>query len=289
MTQQLQHHRTVVDGQTIHFVTAGQGPALLLLHGWPATWMHWRHLIPLLAPHFSVVAPDLRGFGDSGKPSHGYDTLSVTADMRGLMQQLGHDRVFVVGHDMGAVHAYTYAARHPQEVRAMAYLDEPMPGLSYEAFAGLKTEPFWQGGFWFAHFHLVPQLPEALTAGRERLYLEHIMRRMAYDPSVFDSAYIDELERTFGGGGLGPSIGVYREIGVTIAQVRESQAAGLLTMPVLALGGAMGMGDVPGKDMQALATQVTSGVIPACGHFIAEEQPAELAQRLIAFFNAVGT
>jgi pimeloyl-ACP methyl ester carboxylesterase len=261
---------------------------VLLLHGWPATWAHWRRLIPLLAPHHTVIAPDLRGFGDSGKPSHGYDTRSVAADQRGLVQQLGHDRVLVVGHDMGAVHGYTYAAEHPAEVRALAYLDEPLPSISYENFAALKPEPFWQGGFWFAHFHLVPQLPEALTAGRERLYLQHVMSRMAYDPGVFEPAYLDELERTFGGGGLGPSIGVYREMATTIAQVRENRVRGRLAMPVLALGGAMGMGEVPGHDMREVADDVTADVIPACGHFLAEEQPAELADRLLRFFSRVG-
>lgn len=198
-----QHHRTFVDGQLIHYVRAGQGPAVLLLHGWPATWAHWRHLIPRLADAFTVVAPDLRGFGDSGKPPVGYDTRSIVRDVRGLVHQLGFDAVHLVGHDMGGVHAYTYAAEHPGEVRSLAYLDEPLPSLSYEGFAALKPEPAWQGGFWFAHFHLVPQLPEALTAGRERIYLQHVMSRMAYDPSVFDAAYMDELVRCFGGGGMG--------------------------------------------------------------------------------------
>jgi pimeloyl-ACP methyl ester carboxylesterase len=196
------HHKAMANGQTLHYVREGSGPPVLLLHGWPATWTHWRKLMPLLAHKHTVIAPDLRGFGDSSKPPTGYDTRSITGDVRALMQQLDlGKKTLVVGHDMGAVHAYTYAAEYPDEVAAFAYLDEPLPGLSYESFAALKPEPMWQGGFWFAHFHLVPQLPEALTAGRERLYLRHIITRMAYDPSVWSEADFDELERTFGGGG----------------------------------------------------------------------------------------
>lgn len=284
------HHKAMVNGQTLHYVRQGAGTPVLLLHGWPATWTHWRKLMPLLAGKHTVIAPDLRGFGDSSKPATGYDTRSITADARALMQQLGlSKKTLVVGHDMGAVHAYTYAAEYPDEVAAFAYLDEPLPGLSYETFAALKPEPMWQGGFWFAHFHLVPQLPEALTAGRERLYLRHIITRMAYDPSVWSEADFDELERTFGGGGLGPSIGVYRDIALTIAQNKEAMSRGKLTHPVLALGGAFGMGEVPGHEMRQVADHVESGVLAECGHFLAEEQPTELAQRLLKFFAAAST
>ncbi len=281
------HHKAMVHGQVLHFVRAGEGPPLLLLHGWPATAYHWRKIMPLLAPHFTVIAPDLRGFGDSSKPAGGYDTRSITADVRALVKQMGFERTFIVGHDMGAVHAYTYAADHPDEVPAFAYLDEPLPGLSYESFAALKPEPFWQGGFWFAHFHLVPQLPEALTAGREGLYLRHIIGRMAYDPTVLTEADFAEITRTFGGGGLGPSIGVYRDIAITIAQVQEAMARGKLKQPVLALGGAFGMGEIPGHEMRQVAHNVEAGVLPECGHFLAEEQPAALAERLLRFFSAV--
>jgi pimeloyl-ACP methyl ester carboxylesterase len=282
------HHKAMANGQTLHYVREGSGPPVLLLHGWPATWTHWRKLMPLLAHKHTVIAPDLRGFGDSSKPPTGYDTRSITGDVRALMQQLDlGKKTLVVGHDMGAVHAYTYAAEYPDEVAAFAYLDEPLPGLSYESFAALKPEPMWQGGFWFAHFHLVPQLPEALTAGRERLYLRHIITRMAYDPSVWSEADFDELERTFGGGGLGPSIGVYRDIALTIAQNKEAMARGKLAHPVLALGGAFGMGEVPGHEMRQVADRVETGVLAECGHFLAEEQPAELAQRLLTFFAKV--
>ncbi|HYW30914.1 MAG TPA: alpha/beta hydrolase [Gemmatimonas sp.] len=283
----MQHHKAFCNGQILHYVRAGTGDPVVLLHGWPATWYHWRKLIPLLADTYTVIAPDLRGFGDSTKPASGYDTRTITEDVYQLVQQLGLSRPFIVGHDMGAVHAYTYANRHPDEVRGLAYLDEPLPGFGYEQFAQLQPDPAMQGGFFFAHFHLAPDLPEALVAGRERLYLSYLIRRMSYDPSAFDEADLDEYERTFGGGGFRGSIGVYREIGETIRQNREA-ATTKLQLPVLALGGAFGVGELTLRDMRAVAADVRGAVIPECGHFIAEERPAELARALRDFFGSVG-
>lgn len=285
MDNGMTHHKATVNGQSIHYVRAGSGDPLLLLHGWPATWYHWRKVIPTLAEHYTVIAPDLRGFGDSSKPQSGYDTRTVTEDVYQLMRQLGFTKLFVAGHDLGAVHAYTYANRHPEDVRAMAYLDEPLPGFTYEQFANFNPDPSMQGGFWWAHFFLFPDLPEALMDGRERIVLTHLIRRMAYDMAAFSEADLDEYARAFGNGGWRGSLGVYREIGKTIQQNREA-AETKLTMPVLALGGAFGTGDVPMYDMQQVATNVTGGVIAECGHFIAEERPAELAKRLRTFFGS---
>jgi pimeloyl-ACP methyl ester carboxylesterase len=142
------------------------------------------------------------------------------------------------------------------------------------------------GGFFFAHFHLVPDLPEALVAGRERLYLEFLVRRMSYDPSAFSADALDELARGLGGTGFRGSIGAYREIGETIRQNREA-ARTKLTLPVLGLAGDAGLGDLVLKDLREIAIDVQGGVIAECGHFIAEERPAELAVELRAFFDAV--
>ena len=282
----ISHHKAFANGQLLHYVRAGAGDPVVLLHGWPATWYHWRKLIPLLADRYTVVAPDLRGFGESSKPASGYDTRSVTEDVVQLVAQLGLGPAFVVGHDMGAVHAYTYANRYPERVRGLAYLDEPLPGFGYERMAALNPDPAMQGGFFFAHFHLVPDLPEALVAGRERLYLDFIVRRLSYDPSAFTDADLDELARGLGGTGFRGSIGVYREIGETIRQNREA-AATKLTLPVLGLGGAFGVGELVLHDLREVAADVRGGVIPECGHFLAEERPAELAERLRAFFREV--
>jgi pimeloyl-ACP methyl ester carboxylesterase len=280
------HHKAAVNGQLLHFVRAGTGDPVVLLHGWPATWYHWRKLIPLLADRYTVIAPDLRGFGDSSKPPSGYDTRSITEDVVQLVRHLGLGRVFVVGHDMGAVHAYTYANRYPDEVRGIAYLEEPLPGFGYEQLAQLQTDPAMLGGFFFAHFHLVPDLPEALVAGRERLYLEFLVRRMSYDPAAFSADDLDELARGLGGTGFRGSIGAYREIGETIRQNREA-ARTKLTLPVLGLAGEAGLGDLVLKDLREVAIDVQGGIIAECGHFIAEERPAELAAELRAFFDAV--
>lgn len=286
------HQTQMVGDLRLHYVIGGQGAPLVLLHGWPETWFMWRKIMPALAAHYTVLAPDLRGFGDSGKPTAGYDTRTLAADVHGLVAllveqgALSSNQVYLAGHDMGAVHAYTYAAEHRDEVLALVYLDEPLPSQGYEQFANL-AEFHQDGGFWFASFNMVPDLPEALTAGRERLLLSFIYNSLALNPAALYDA-LDEYVRCFElPGAARASRGVYREIFTSSAQIKElSQHK--LTIPVLALGGIGGMGEVPLQNLRAVAENVQGGVLPNCGHYIAEEQPEELTGRLLAFFAEAG-
>jgi pimeloyl-ACP methyl ester carboxylesterase len=115
------------DGVTLHFVMGGEGPPLVLLHGWPETWYAWRRVLPALAEHFTVLAPDLRGLGDSSKPPTGYDTNAVSTDIRELVLGLGHDEIDLVGHDWGASVAYAYAAQYRDSVRKLCVIEMPVP------------------------------------------------------------------------------------------------------------------------------------------------------------------
>lgn len=286
-------HRTAqLDGVRLHYVIGGKpdGIPVILLHGFPETWFMWRKIIPALGEQYRIIAPDLRGFGDSSKAADGYDTTTLANDVHALVAQLvtrgdiSSNQIYIVGHDMGAVHAYTYAALYPNEVLKLVYLDEPLPSQSYEKFANLAD--FHQdGGFWFASFNMVPNLPEALTTGRERILLSHIYESLALNSSAVQDA-LDEYVRAFSlPGAARASRGVYREIFTSSAQIKEL-SKNKLQMPVLALGGEFGLGEIPLQDMKVVAENVRGGVVKDCGHYIAEEQPEELLQHLFDFFDS---
>lgn len=130
------HHTAKVNDVRLHYVMGGRGAPVLLLHGFAETWYMWRHIMPGLAKYYTVIVPDLRGAGDSDKPIVGYDKRTMAADVHQLVQQLGHQRIFLVGHDIGLMVAYAYAAAHPADVRRLALLDAPIPGTKvFEEFA----------------------------------------------------------------------------------------------------------------------------------------------------------
>ena len=284
----VRHHTGVANGVALHYVTAGEGDPVVLLHGWPQSWYQWRRVIPALAERYTVVAPDLRGYADSAKPDGPYDTRTMAEDVFQLVRGLGLGPVFLAGHDVGAAVAYAYAAAHRDGVRRLAYIDEPLPGFSYERFAAFAPDSPG-GGFWWASFHRVPDLPEALVAGREELYLSWFYNALSYDKGAIGRDDLAEYVRAYSvAGAMRASRGFYRDVGVSSAQNRES-AREKLAMPVLAVGGApVGTGDVPERDMREVASDVRGVVIEPCGHFLAEERPDELAAALLAFFGEEG-
>src|SRR5260221_3838437 len=156
----LEHHTTKVNDVLLHYVIAGQGEPVVLLHGWPQTWYEWRKIIPPLAERYTVIAPDMRGLGDSSKPVTGYDKRTIAHDIYQLIGKLGFEKIFLVGHDWGGPVAYAYARAHPDDVRKLAILDVTIPGESWEKFPQIR-----RGGFiWHLAFHSVRDLPEALVA-----------------------------------------------------------------------------------------------------------------------------
>jgi pimeloyl-ACP methyl ester carboxylesterase len=160
---QLIHHTRHVNGVRLHYVLAGSGDPIVLLHGWPQTWFAWRHVIPVLARHHTVIAPDMRGFGASQKPDDGYDKVTVARDVHALVHALGHDRIFLVGHDMGGQVAYPYAAMWPQEVRALVYIESSLPAFGQEELMDVA-----RGGSWHFGFNMAGDIAEALVRRRER-------------------------------------------------------------------------------------------------------------------------
>lgn len=277
------HHYANLPGVRLHYVTLGKGNPVVLLHGWPQTWYEWRRVMPLLADRFLLIAPDLRGLGDSSRPSSGYDKKTVAADVWRLMQHLGHQRFAAVGHDWGAPVAFRLAADHADAVTHLAMLDVPVPGdqPSGAAVGGSVR--------WHHLFHQVPDLPEALTFGRERIYLEWFFSNGTDEAGVFSDADIAEYVRTYSQpGAMRAGFNFYRALPRDVEDNRATLATGFkLPMPTLGLGGggSRGRGDLVVESMRRVALKAQGGSIPDCGHFIPEEKPQELAQRLRAFLE----
>ena len=280
MTQALSHHFAQLDDVTLHYVTGGRGPVVVLLHGWPQTWYEWRHVIPALAERYTVIAPDLRGLGDSSRPLTGYDKKTVANDIWRLVNgKLGHQQFYLVGHDWGGPTAYALAVEHPAAILRLAILDVVIPGDGGD---------FSQGGRrWHHQFHLTADLPEALTAGRERLYLSWFYRTFGHRPDAISDADIDEYVRAYSQpGAMRAGFAYYRALPQDAADNRANVARLKLPMPVLAIGGASGRGRgrEPEESLKRVALHVQGDIVADCGHWIPEEQPRYLADRLQQFF-----
>ena len=269
--QMLTHHSAHLNGVKLHYVTAGDGPAVLLVHGWPQTWFEWRHVIDLLAADHTVIAPDLRGFGYSGKPATGYDALTMAADLAALTEHLGLSDVTVVGHDWGAVFGYAFAASYRDRVKALAIVEMALPGVEVMEPAMI---PAADGNFlWHMGFQSVPDIPELLITGKERPYLRWFFEHFAYDPSAVDAAALDEYVAAITQvGALRAGLAVYQEFFRTGQQVVEL-AESPLTIPVRAFGGDACLGPLTLASVQPVAKNVEGGVIERCGHLAAEERP----------------
>jgi pimeloyl-ACP methyl ester carboxylesterase len=178
--QAITHHTEIVNGIRIHYLTAGSGPALVLVHGFPQTSYAWRKVIPALAEHFTVIAPDLRGCGDSDRPDGSWDKRTAAADIHALAQHLGHDSIDLAGHDVGMMVAYAYAAAYPAQVRHLVLMEAALPGLGLEELYDAARYPRM---YHLALFDAPNGFAEMLITGRERLFIEHFMRQQSYDPT----------------------------------------------------------------------------------------------------------
>ncbi|MER6290933.1 alpha/beta fold hydrolase [Streptomyces sviceus] len=274
-----------VNGLRLHAVTGGEGPALLLIGGWPQTWYAWREVMPALARRHTVVAVDSRGAGLSDKPDDGYDAGTLAADLVALMAALGHDRFDVVGHDIGTWTGYALAADHPERVGRLAILEAVIPGLTPSppffgpAAANLRL---WQFGF-----NRLTDLNEELVRGREQLFFGWQFATKAATPTAIPAyavdAYVDAI--TADPRALRASFAYYRALDETIAQ-NEQRSKTRLTLPVLAVGGALWSGSNAAQTMRLAADDVTGVVLDDCGHYPAEEQPTRLVEILEDFLVA---
>ena len=280
MSQQFQHAFADLGDVRLHHVTAGAGPAVLLLHGWPQTWYMWRDVIPGLAEHYFVIAPDLRGLGDSSRPVDGYDKKTLGQDVWRLAHDvLGKDELFVVGHDWGGPTAFAVAAQHRDAVKRLAIFDVPVPG---------DGTPVMYASRWHHGLHWELDFPEALTAGREAVYLGFFYRNWGGRPDDISVEAQSEYVRAYQQpGAMRAGFNLYRATPQDVADNEAFLAQRKLRMPVLCYGGALGRGRgaLAIESWRRVAADVRGGVLEECGHWIPEERPQWVVEQLLSFFG----
>ncbi|MGI5517826.1 alpha/beta fold hydrolase [Streptomyces sp. CA-106131] len=264
-----------------HAVIGGEGPPLLLVHGWPQSWYAWRMLMPALAREYTVIAVDQRGIGLTDKPRHGYDTRTLAGDLVALMGALGYERFAVAGHDTGMIISYALAADYPERVDRVALAEVPGPPGAGDSPPLFIEEPV-NNRLWHIPFNRVNhELTEQLVRGREEIFFGYEFdvqggeRQPDYVRKYYFRLYSDPET-------LRGSFGFYRAWDATLAQNRE-RAKQKLTMPVLAVGGAKSWGADVGKAMAAIAEDVQGVVLPGAGHWVAEQAPQEMLATLTRF------
>ena len=265
-----------IQGTKLHYLTAGHGPALLLLHGYAETSRMWRPIIPRFAEKFTVIAPDLPGIGDSDIPTSGLDMKSAAATIHALVKSLGVTSARVVGHDIGLMVAYAYAAQFPSETEKLVEMDAFLPGVP--GWLDVYNNP----AIW--HFRFNGETPELLVRGRERIYFEHFWNNFAADknhsiPEADRVAYAAAYARP-GRMRAGWAYFVsFQQAAKDFAQLSQTK----LTMPVLVIGGEKANGEVLAKQLNLVATNVKVVILKNTGHWVLEENPKETFDALFNF------
>ena len=263
-----------------HVVTGGDGPPLLLIHGWPQNWSAWRLVMPALAEDFVVVAPDQRGIGETDKPQDGYDPGYLAEDLVALMDALGHERFAVVGTDTGMPIAYALAADHPERIERAAFAEVPGPPGAVPQPPFFLPEPL-NNRLWHIPVNRLDKLNEQLVVGREDLYFgyEFAVQTAGALPEHVVDFYVGLLKNP---DSLRGTFAFYREWDTMMVQNAE-RAKRPLAMPVLGIGGESSNGDQVGTAFKLIADDVQTAVIPGAGHWFAEEAPEATVAALTAF------
>jgi pimeloyl-ACP methyl ester carboxylesterase len=265
-----------VQGVKLHYTTDGHGPALVLLHGYTETSRMWTPILPVLGEKFTVIVPDLPGIGDSSIPADGLDMKTAAIRIHALVRSLGVEKARVVGHDIGLMVAYAYAAQFPTEVEKLVVMDAFLPGVA--GWEAIYDDP----NYW--HFRFNGPTPETLVRGRERVYFEYFWNDLAADksrsiPEADRKAYTEAYSRP-GRMRAGWAYFVsFVQAAKDFAQLSKTK----LTMPVLTIGGEKSLGDALGRQMKLVATDVTIVVVKDAGHWVLEEQPKATTDALVKF------
>ena len=275
-------HRVEVNGIRLYYKMAGSGEPVVLLHGFPETSHAWRKIIPALSVQFTVIAPDLRGCGDSDRPNAGYDKRKVAEDIHQLVQHLKLGPINLVSHDVGMMVGYAYAAAYPTEIRRLVLMEAALPGLGLEELYDANKYPRM---YHLPLFEAPNGLAEALIVGREKMFVSHFMRQQSYDPTGLDEDALDEYARRLAApGALRGGIEYFRSHTIDAEQNREN-AKTKLPMPVLTMGGTASFGANLAPQIRPLVENIRSVMIDQCGHYLAEERPERVIDELLRFFN----
>jgi pimeloyl-ACP methyl ester carboxylesterase len=266
-----------VEGLTLQYLVSGHGPTIVLLHGYAETSRMWRPLMPRLASSFTVIAPDLPGIGGSGIPSDGLDPIHAAARVHALVRQLGLGKAAVVGHDIGLMVAYAYAAQFPNDVNRLVLMDAFLPGVA--GWESIYNDP----SIWHFRFH--GPIPEALVRGRERTYFEHFWSFAADRTRSMSTADRHAYVAAYARPGRMRAAWSYFSSFPQTAKDFERLAQSKLTIPVLSIGGEKANGAALARQIQLVATNTKSVTLPKTGHWIMEESPQATMDALVSFLS----
>jgi pimeloyl-ACP methyl ester carboxylesterase len=271
----------IVAGNRVAFDRIGKGSAVLLLHGAFQTRYLWRKAAEVLAKKHTVIAPDLRGLGDSGAADGRFDFKSVATELAALMTALDHQRFAVVGHDLGGGVGYALAALAPQRITHFAFMDMLLPGFGFED----AWVPRPNGQFlWFAALNSVPGVIETLLKGREREYLDTVLRGgFTANKAGITDADLAAYTAAYSQPGALAALGGYFRAMWTNAEDNKASAAVKLAIAVAAFGGEYSVGAGAAQSMGAVASHVKAVIVPGSGHWLPEENPAFVHSELLAF------
>ncbi len=265
-----------VNGVNIHYVTGGQGEPLLLIHGFGQNWYMWNRILPELSRHFTIIAPDLRGVGESGKPEGGYDKKTMAADLHELVKKLGYSGSNVVGHDIGLMVAYAYAAQYGNEVKKVAFLDALLPGIE-PVWSSLKEKLWWFGFFsWPASGQVVE--------GKERAFLTNFWPVVGHVKNAFTKEETEEFIRAYSV--KGATTGSFHWFAAFEQDAKDNLELmkNKLTMPVLTMGGEYQSAPFLGDHFRIVANDVKEIKIMGAGHWLVQEQTQPVLDGLLNFF-----
>jgi pimeloyl-ACP methyl ester carboxylesterase len=277
-----QSQTAVVNGVKIHYLKAGTGKKpLVLIHGFGETSLMWTPLFEEFGKDYTIIAPDIRGLGDSSRPESGYDKKTAAVDIRELVKSLGYDRIDLVGHDIGLMVAYAYAAQYPNEVEKLALLEAPIPGIG-EVWEQVYTNP----ALW--HFHFVKSpIALDLVKGRERTFLEHFWQTLSANPASMSEAERQTYANAYAqDGAMRAAFEYFKAFNDQDAEDNRKFASNKLPMPVLVIAGDKAMGDALAIQAKLVSDNVTAIKLADTGHWLMEERPAETQAALKKFFGS---
>jgi pimeloyl-ACP methyl ester carboxylesterase len=272
------HQTATVNGIKVHYVIGGTGEPLVLVHGFGQNWYMWNRIMPELSKHFTVIAPDLRGVGESDKPESGYDKKTMASDIHELVKQLGYNKINLAGHDIGLMVAYAYAAQYGDEVKKLALMDALLPGV----------EPVWTevsaSAWWFGFFSF-PASGD-IVKGKEKEFLTNFWPIVGHVKDPFTPEESAEFIRAYATeGGTTASFkwfGNFKQDAIDNKEFMKKK----LKMPLLAMGGEYFAAAFLKEHSKLVAENVSESKIAGAGHWLVQENTAQVQKDLIDFFTS---
>jgi pimeloyl-ACP methyl ester carboxylesterase len=270
------HQYATVNGVKIHYVIGGKGEPLLLVHGFGQNWYMWNRLLPELSKHFTVIAPDMRGVGESGKTASGYDKKNMAVDMHELVKKLGYKNINLAGHDIGLMVAYVYAAQFPSEVKKLALLDALLPGIE-PVWSQVKAQAWWFGFFGQPH-------SGEIVSGKVGLFFTDFWPTVGFKKNAFTKVETAEFIRAYSVPGA--TTGAFHWFGQFGQDAKDNVefAKHKLPMPVLAMGSDHFAGSFLAAHTKLVADHVQESIIKDSGHWVVQENTAQVQKDLLNFF-----